>query len=130
MLERDEYGYVLKIVSNFPYHPWWKLTSQLVEGFRDKKKTGLVSSVGVYSPKFGLGSFENPKMIGSGQVDAGSSILLLRRKWPWRARGPTKSASARSGQSPVFLNPIISSGLLRKSSESTRSKILRSEGHL
>ena len=43
MLERDEYGYVLKIVSNFPYHPWWRLTSQLVEGFRDKKKTGLVS---------------------------------------------------------------------------------------
>ena len=38
MLERDEYGYVLKIVSNFPYHPWWRLTSQLVEGFRDKKK--------------------------------------------------------------------------------------------
>ena len=48
MLERDEYGYVLKIVSNFPYHPWWRLTSQLVEGFRDKKKTGLVSSVGLY----------------------------------------------------------------------------------
>ena len=63
MLERDEYGYVVKIVSNFPYHPWWKLTAQLVEGFRDKKKTGLVSSVGIYSPKFGLGSFENPKMI-------------------------------------------------------------------
>ena len=71
MLERDEYGYVLKIVSNFPYHPWWRLTSQLVEGFRDKKKTGLVSSVGVYSPKFGLGSFENPKMIGSGHVGRG-----------------------------------------------------------
>ena len=50
MLEKDEYGYVLKIVSNFPYHPWWRLTAQLVEGFRDKKKTGLVSSVGIYSP--------------------------------------------------------------------------------
>ena len=71
MLEKDEYGYVLKIVSNFPYHPWWRLTAQLVEGFRDKKKTGLVSSVGIYSPKFGLGSFENPKMIGKGEVDAG-----------------------------------------------------------
>jgi hypothetical protein len=38
MLEKDEYGYVLKIVSNFPYHPWWRLTAQLVEGFRDKKR--------------------------------------------------------------------------------------------
>src|SRR5438094_8741825 len=71
MLERDEYGYVLKIVSNFPYHPWWRLTSQLVEGCRDKTKTGLVSSVGVYSPKFGLGSFENPRMSGRVEIDAG-----------------------------------------------------------
>ena len=77
MLERDEYGYVLKIVSNFPYHPWWRLTSQLVEGFRDKKKTGLVSSVGIYSPKFGLGSFENPKMIGREKSMPESSTRLL-----------------------------------------------------
>src|SRR5882724_3694155 len=125
MLERDEYGYVLKIVSNFPYHPWWRLTSQLVEGFRDKRKTGLVSSVGIYSPKFGLGSFENPKMIGSGQWTRGLSTLLLRRKWRWKARGPTKSPSVNSGQSPVFLNPIISSGWLRKRWASHHSKILR-----
>jgi hypothetical protein len=62
MVERDQYGYLLKIVSNFPYHPWWRLTSQLVEGFRDKKRNGIVSSVGIYTPKFGLGSLENPKM--------------------------------------------------------------------
>src|SRR5438046_10132558 len=88
MLERDEYGYVLKIVSNFPYHPWWKLTSQLVEGFRDKKKTGLVSSVGVYSPKFGLGSFENPKMIGRGEVDAGIINPPITAKMAMEGKGP------------------------------------------
>jgi hypothetical protein len=90
MLERDEYGYVLKIVSNFPYHPWWRLTSQLVEGFRDKKKTGLVSSVGVYSPKFGLGSFENPKMIGRGEVDAGIINPPVTAKMAMEGRGPYK----------------------------------------
>ena len=90
MLERDEYGYVVKIVSNFPYHPWWRLTAQLVEGFRDKKKTGLVSSLGIYSPKFGLGSFENPKMIGRGEVDAGiinppvTAKLAMDGKRPYR----------------------------------------------
>ena len=31
MVERDENGYLLKIVSNIPYHPWWRLTSQLAE---------------------------------------------------------------------------------------------------
>ena len=43
MLERDEYGYVLKIVSNFPYHPWWRLTSQLVEGVsrQEEDRSGL-----------------------------------------------------------------------------------------
>ena len=101
MLERDEYGYVLKIVSNFPYHPWWKLTSQLVEGFRDKKKTGLVSSVGVYSPKFGLGSFENPKMIGRGEVDAGiinppvTAKMAMEGKGPYRERVGELRAIAR-----------------------------------
>src|SRR5215472_11787304 len=90
MLERDEYGYVLKIVSNFPYHPWWRLTSQLVEGFRDKKRTGLVSSVGVYSPKFGLGSFENPKMIGRGEVDAGIINPPVTAKMAMEGRGPYK----------------------------------------
>ncbi|PYJ65818.1 MAG: hypothetical protein DME76_17810, partial [Verrucomicrobia bacterium] len=101
MLERDEYGYVLKIVSNFPYHPWWKLTSQLVEGFRDKKKPGLVSSVGVYSPKFGLGSFENPKMIGRGEVDAGiinppvTAKMAMEGKGPYRERVGELRAIAR-----------------------------------
>jgi TRAP transporter TAXI family solute receptor len=88
MLEKDEYGYVLKIVSNFPYHPWWRLTAQLVEGFRDKKKTGLVSSVGVYSPKFGLGSFENPKMIGRGEVDAGIINPPVTAKMAMEGKGP------------------------------------------
>src|SRR5262245_36619308 len=119
MLERDEYGYVLEIVSNFPYHPWWRLTSQLVEGFRDKKKTGLVSSVGVYSPKFGLGSFENPKMIAEEKSMPASSTRLLLQKWRWRERGRIKRESASSGPSPVFLNPIISFGSLRKSSASS-----------
>src|SRR5947207_6322568 len=109
MLERDEYGYVLKIVSNFPYHPWWKLTSQLVEGFRDKKKTGLVSSVGVYSPKFGLGSFENPKMIGRGEVDAGiinppvTAKMAMEGKGPYRERVGELRAIARFSGARLYL---------------------------
>jgi TRAP-type uncharacterized transport system substrate-binding protein len=90
MVERDQYGYLLKIVSNFPYHPWWRLTSQLAEGFRDKKKTGLVSSVGIYTPKFGLGSLENPKMIGRGEVDAGILNPPVTAKMAMEAKGPFK----------------------------------------
>jgi len=90
MVERDEYGYLLKIVANFPYHPWWRLTSQLVEGFRDKKKAGLVSSVGVYTPKFGLGSLENPKMVGRGEVHAGIMNPPVTAKMAMEGKGPFK----------------------------------------
>jgi len=61
-----------------------------VEGFRDKKKTGLVSSVGIYSPKFGLGSFENPKMIGRGEVDAGIINPPVTAKLAMEGKGPYK----------------------------------------
>lgn len=90
MVERDQYGYLLKIVSNFPYHPWWRLTSQLVEGFRDKKRNGIVSSVGIYTPKFGLGSLENPKMIGRGEVDAGILNPPVTAKLAMEGKGPFK----------------------------------------
>src|SRR5919106_486084 len=116
MLERDEYGYVLKIVSNFPYHPWWRLTAQLVEGFRDQKKTGLVSSGGIYSPKFGLGSFENPKMIGSGQVDAGiinppvTARLAMEGKGPYKERVGELRAIARFPEPVVVGVPLVRNG--------------------
>ena len=38
MLERDEYGYVLKIVSNFPYHPWWRLNVAVGGGVSRQKE--------------------------------------------------------------------------------------------
>ena len=43
MLERDEYGYVLKIVSNFPYHPWWHLTFSVGGGIsrQEQDRSGL-----------------------------------------------------------------------------------------
>ena len=88
MVERDQYGYLLKIVSNFPYHPWWRLTSQLAEGFRDKKRNSIVSSVGIYTPKFGLGSLENPKMIGRGDVDAGILNPPVTAKMAMEGKGP------------------------------------------
>jgi TRAP-type uncharacterized transport system substrate-binding protein len=90
VVERDQYGYLLKIVSNFPYHPWWRLTSQLVEGFRDKERNKIVSSVGIYTPKFGLGSLENPKMIGRGEVDAGILNPPVTAKMAMEAKGPFK----------------------------------------
>ena len=90
MVERDEYGYLLKIVSNFPYHPWWRLTSQLVEGFRDEKRNKIVSSVGIFTPKFGLGSLENPKMIGRGDVHAGILNPPVTAKMAMEGKGPFK----------------------------------------
>jgi TRAP-type uncharacterized transport system substrate-binding protein len=92
MVERDQYGYLLKIVANFPYHPWWRLASQLVEGFRDRKRNTIVSSVGVYSPKFGLGSLENPKMIGRGEVDAGIINPPVTAKMAMEGKGPFKES--------------------------------------
>jgi hypothetical protein len=90
MVEKDEYGYLLKIVSNFPYHPWWRLTSQLAEGFRDRKRNGIVSSVGMYTPKFGLGALENPKMIGRGEVHAGILNPPVTAKMAMEGTGPFK----------------------------------------
>lgn len=88
MVEKDQYGYLLKLVSNFPYHPWWRLTSQLAEGFRDKKRNGIVSSVGIYTPKFGLGALENPKMIGRGEVHAGILNPPVTAKMAMEGKGP------------------------------------------
>jgi TRAP-type uncharacterized transport system substrate-binding protein len=61
-----------------------------VEGFRDKKKIGLVFFVGIYLLKFGLGSFENPKMIGRGQVDAGIINPPVTAKMAMEGKGPYK----------------------------------------
>lgn len=88
MVEKDQYGYLLKIASNFPYHPWWRLTAQLAEGFRDKKRNGIVSSVGIYTPKFGLGALENPKMIGRGEVHAGILNPPVTAKMAMEGKGP------------------------------------------
>jgi hypothetical protein len=90
MVERDQYGYLLKVVSNFPYHPWWRLTSLIAEGFRDEKRNRIVSSVGIYTPKFGLGSLENPKMIGRGEVHAGILNPPVTAKMAMEGKGPFK----------------------------------------
>ena len=61
MVQKDDYGYVLKIVTHTPFHPWARITSHLADalsGYGDEPS--IISTVGVYTPKFGMGSLENP----------------------------------------------------------------------
>ena len=63
----DSGGYILKIASHSPSHPWWRITDELAEGLNGyREEPGLISSVGVFTGRFGLGSLENPKTVGSG----------------------------------------------------------------
>ena len=72
MVERDDNGYILKIASHSPSHPWWRITDELAEGLNGYRETpGLISSVGVFTGRFGLGSLENPKTVGAGRADVG-----------------------------------------------------------
>jgi len=90
MVERDEQGYLLKIVSNFPYHPWWQITAKIAEAFRRKERPSIISSIGIYTPKFGLGSLENPKTVGKGEADVGITNPPLTTKLAMEAKGPYK----------------------------------------
>lgn len=89
MTERDEYGYVLKIVGHSPYHPWSKITTPLAQGLNGyREKPSTVSSVGIFTPKFGMGSLENPKMVGAGEVDAGITNPCVTAKLAMEGTGP------------------------------------------
>ena len=89
MIEKDEWGYVLKIVSHTPFHPWTRITAVLAQALDgNREKPGLVTSVGVYTPKFGLGSLENPKMVGRGEVDVGITNPPLTAKLAMEGIGP------------------------------------------
>jgi TRAP transporter TAXI family solute receptor len=102
MVQRDEWGYILKIASHTPFHPWAKITSALAQSLDgNREKAGVVSSVGVYTPKFGLGSLENPRMVGRGEVDAGitnppvTAKLAMEGIGPYRERVGSLRAIAR-----------------------------------
>lgn len=90
MVGRDEYGYVLKIVAHFPYHPWSLITRVIAKSLNDygAETADRISSVGVYTPRFGLGSIENPKMVGKGEVDVGMTNPPLTAKLAMEGRGP------------------------------------------
>lgn len=89
MVQRDEYGYVLKIVSHSPSHPWARITAEIVKalsGYREKP--GIISTVGIYTPKFGLGSLENPKMVGKGEADVGITNPPVTARMAMEGKGP------------------------------------------
>lgn len=89
MTERDEYGYVLKIAGHSPYHPWSKITSALAQGLNGyKERPSTVSTVGIYTPKFGMGSLENPKTVGSGEVDAAITNPCVTARLAMEGKGP------------------------------------------
>ena len=75
MLERDEYGYVLKMSLISPTIPGGALRRNWWRDFATRKRRVSFLPWESNSPKFGLGSFENPKMIGRGEVDAVSLTL-------------------------------------------------------
>lgn len=93
MVQRDEWGYILKIVSHTPFHPWARITAALAQSLDgNREKPGVVSSVGVYTPKFGLGSLENPKMVGRGEVDVGITNPPITAKLAMEGIGPYRES--------------------------------------
>jgi len=89
MVAKDQYGYVLKIVTHSPFHPWAKITAELAQALNGyKDEPSIVSTVGVYTPKFGMGSLENPKMVGKGEVDAGITNPPVTAKMAMEGKGP------------------------------------------
>lgn len=89
MVQRDEYGYVLKILTHSPFHPWARITAQIAQALNGyREKPGIISTVGVYTPRFGLGSLENPKMVGNGEVDAGITNPPVTAKMAMEGKGP------------------------------------------
>jgi uncharacterized protein len=93
MVQRDEWGYILKIASHTPFHPWAKITAALAQSLDgNREKAGVVSSVGVYTPKFGLGSLENPRMVGRGEVDVGITNPPVTAKLAMEGIGPYRES--------------------------------------
>jgi len=93
MVQRDEWGYILRIVSHTPFHPWARITAALAQSLDgNREKPGVVSSVGVYAPKFGLGSLENPKMVGRGEVDVGITNPPITAKLAMEGIGPYRES--------------------------------------
>ncbi|MBI4526248.1 MAG: hypothetical protein HY695_20820 [Deltaproteobacteria bacterium] len=93
MVQRDEWGYVLKIASHTPFHPWSRITAVLAQALDgNREKPGVVTSVGVYTPKFGLGSLENPKMVGRGEVDVGITNPPVTAKMAMEGIGPFRES--------------------------------------
>jgi TRAP-type uncharacterized transport system substrate-binding protein len=82
-------GYILRIASHSPTHPWWRITDQIAEGLNGyKENPSLISSVGVYTGRFGLGSVENPKMVGGGKVEVGITNPPVNAKMAMEGIGP------------------------------------------
>lgn len=89
MPEKDHNGYILKILSHSPSHPWWRITDQIAEGLNGyREEPGLITSVGVYTGRFGLASLENPKTIGEGRADAGITNPPVNARMAMEGKGP------------------------------------------
>ena len=103
MVERDDSGYILKIASHSPSHPWWRITDELAEGLNGyREKPGLISSVGVFTGRFGLGSLENPKTVGAGLADVGITNPPANARMATEGKGTVPGQRRRAqGHRPV-----------------------------
>lgn len=92
-VERDEVGYVLRIATHSPFHPWWKITQELAEalnGYANRPR--IISTVGTFTPKYGMGSLENPRTIGLGQADVAITNPPITAWLAMKAKGPYKES--------------------------------------
>ena len=93
----DSNGYILRIASHSPSHPWWRITDELAEGLNGyREEPGLISSVGVFTGRFGLGSLENPKTVGAGLADVGITNPPVNARMATEGKGPVPAPASAS----------------------------------
>ena len=104
MIEKDSLGgYIIKIASHSPSHPWWGITDQIAEGLNGyREEPGPVSSVAVSTARFGLGSLENPKTVGEVRSGKAQAIGFLVGQVMKESKGKAN---------PKLINEILSKKL-------------------
>jgi len=90
MVARDDLGYELRIGAHTPPHGWWVISTLLAGALTKYRRdgAGVVSKVGVVTPRHSMGSLQNPKAIGRGDLDIAICNPPITAKWAMEGRGP------------------------------------------
>ncbi len=89
------------IVTQQANHPWWVIATEIVRVLSSYTSGSLRGySVGVFTPRFGLGALGNPVVVANGEFDLGittptaSASLAMKGAGPFNAPHPNLRAIA------------------------------------